>query len=303
MNQTVISPETFRMYIAEAETAYEAQLSAAVSEILGCPDVQIVTVTGPTCSGKTTTSKKLTEALEDAGHPVYMVSFDDFFKNREDLPKTASGGTDYDSAASLDLPKLNDCLDRLVRGETCELPKFDFETGRRTGYETYLPRENDIILLEGIQAMYPEVREHLPHDIVRSIAICPQRDVPVSGGRVITAREIRLLRRLVRDARVRNSDAAKTLSMWADVCKNENENILPYLCGADILIDSFLAYELHVIRPCAETVLAALPGDSVFRPMADDLLDRLSAFPPMPADGVPRDSVFREFIGQCPNTK
>ncbi len=284
--------------IDTAEAAYEAQLSAAAKEILADPHIQIVTVTGPTCSGKTTTSDKLTARLQDAGRFVFMVSFDDFYKNRADLPRTENGRVDYDTAASLDLETLCSCLDKLVNEQPVDLPKYDFHTGTRAGFFRYEPRENDIILLEGIQAMYPEISAHLPHAVTRSVAILPCADAVAPDGTVITKREVRLLRRLVRDARTRNADAEKTLSMWEDVCANEDHNIFPYFDRADIHIDSFLSYEIGVIRQPAEAVLAAVPPESAFRACAEELMSRLAAFAPMPGDLVPAHSVFREFIGE-----
>ena len=145
--------------------------------------------------------------------------------------------------------------------------------------------------------MYPEVHCHLPHAVTRSVAILPTMTVDTPDG-VLTARELRLLRRLVRDARTRNADAEKTLSMWEDVCANEDCNIYPYLDCADIRIDSSMAYEVGVIRPMAEAVLSDVPSDSIHRAYADSLLARLSYIAPLPSDDVPSDSVFREFIGK-----
>ncbi|MGM9625220.1 MAG: uridine kinase [Eubacteriales bacterium] len=293
--------EDHRLQILRAEEAFEAQLVLSAEALLSVEQLQIVTVTGPSCSGKTTTSEKLRCMFENAGHPVYMVSIDNFFRDRTSLPKTESGRIDYDTAASLDLDCLTRCLDLLVREEETDIPVFDFRTGTRSGYTRYIPRENDIILLEGIQAMYPEIRSHLPHAVTRNVAIGPQEDVcavGVGGSAVrFTAREIRLLRRLVRDARTRSSDAENTLAMWQDVCLNEDANITPYLCCADIVIDSFLPYELSVIRRPAERLLRAIPADSPYHTAACSLLERLAVIIPMPADEIPDTSVFREFIG------
>ena len=291
----------YRSQILRAEADFEAQLVRSAEALLSVEQLQIVTVTGPSCSGKTTTAEKLRCMLEKAGHPVYMVSIDNFFRDRASLPKTKSGRTDYDTAASLDLDCLTRCLDLLVREEETDLPVFDFRTGTRSGYTRYIPRENDIILLEGIQAMYPEIRSHLPYAVTRSVAIGPQEDVcavGVGGSAVrFTAREIRLLRRLVRDARTRSSGAEQTLAMWEDVCFNEDVNITPYLCHADIVIDSFLPYELSVIRHPAERLLQTIPADSAYHAAARSLTERLAVVIPMPADEIPDTSVFREFIG------
>ena len=286
-----------QMLIARSEQRFTDQIRAAAATLLAQPNLQIITVTGPTCSGKTTTAQLLTEVLEAAGHRVFPVSFDDFFLDRSRLPLTPSGRVDHDTVAALDMETLTSCLTRLVREEETDLPLFDFVTGKRGGVRRYVPVEGDIILLEGIQAMYPEIRALLPGDTVRSIAILPERDVETPCG-VLHAREIRLLRRLVRDARTRGSDAQKTLSMWEDVCVNEDANIYPYLDCADICIDSYMEYEVGVIRPMAEAVLAGLDDDSVYKTYADSLLARLACVEALDADGVPADSMFREFIGE-----
>ena len=289
--------QTRRQWIEACEKQYTDQIAAAVTALLAVPHLQIVTVTGPTCSGKTTTAHLLTAALEDAGRHVFPVSFDDFFKNRAELPVLPTGRVDYDTVAALDMETLTRCLDRLIAEEPCDLPLFDFQSGCRGGVCRYVPRENDVILLEGIQAMYPEVRRYLPHEVTRSVAILPTMTVETPNG-TLTARELRLLRRLVRDARTRNSDAEKTLSMWEDVCANEDCNIYPYLDCADLRIDSSMAYEVGVIRPMAEAVLAGLSTDSKHRAYADTLLARLSCVDCLPSDDIPSDSVFREFIGK-----
>ena len=288
--------QTLRQQILACEKQYTDQIAQAAAALLAVPHLQIVTVTGPTCSGKTTTAHLPTAALEDAGRHVFPVSFDDFFKNREELPILPSGRVDYDTAAALDMETLTACLDKLIAEEPCDLPLFDFQNGCRNSVFRYVPRENDVILLEGIQAMYPEVRCHLPHEVTRSVAILPTMTVDTPAG-TLSARELRLLRRLVRDARTRNSDAEKTLSMWEDVCANEDRNIYPYLDCADINIDSSMAYEVGVIRPMAETVLSVVPSDSIHRAYADTLLARLSYIAPLPSNDIPTDSVFREFIG------
>lgn len=289
-------PNDYAEWIGLCEAGYTAQISDAAARLLSVPHLQIITVTGPTCSGKTTTARLLTEALERAGRCVFPVSFDDFFLDQPLLPILPSGRVDYDTAAALDMETLARCLDRLIAEQPCDLPLFDFVSGCRDGVCSYVPRENDVILLEGIQAMYPEVRAHLPHEVTRSIAILPEQTVDTPSG-CLTARELRLLRRLVRDARTRNADAEKTLTMWEDVCANEDANIYPYLHCADIRIDSSMAYEVGVIRPMAEAVLSGLTADSTHRVYADSLLARLSHIEILPSDGIPADSVFREFIG------
>lgn len=284
-------------YAAASESGYEVQLAAAGDYLLSRPQIQFMTITGPTCSGKTTTCAKLCRTLEEAGHDLYMVSFDDFYKNRADLPLLPDGNVDYETAATIDLDCLASCIGSLLREEPAQFPVFNFETGCRDGYREYVPRKNDIVILEGIQAIYPEVQALLPAEITVNVGIMPENDV-MSGEAVFSRREIRLLRRLVRDAKFRAASAERTLAMWADVCANEDRNILPYLDNLDIFINSFLPYELCVIRPFAEKVLRELPDDSAYVSVRDSLLSRLRSVAVISPELVPDDSVFREFIGK-----
>ena len=284
--------------VQEAEAAFEAQLSAIADAVIQNPDVQFLTVTGPSCSGKTTTTKVLCQKLEAAGRALYPVSLDDFYKNPEDVPLLPDGRIDYDTAKAIDLQSLEACIAHLLKEEPVDLPRFDFETKRRAGYVRYEPRENDIIVLEGIQAIYPEVKALLPIEHTFSIAIMPNKDVLLPDGSQLSRREIRLLRRIVRDARERATKAEKNLFMWETVTANEDITILPNLHRVDHFIDSFLPYELYVIRPYAETLLSEIPDDSVYADVRDHLLSCLSTLTALPSHIVPKDSVFREFIGE-----
>ncbi len=283
-------------FVQRSEDAYEQQLEAVKMTILRQKTIQFLTITGPTCSGKTTTSSKLSTLLEKAGRTVFPVSLDDFYRDRENLPRLPDGRTDYDTAAAIDLPYLEQCIHKLILEQEIRLPHFNFRTGKRDGYLQYIPHNRDIVVLEGIQAIYPEVRSLLPEEQTVSLAVMPADHVHV-GDVIFDRREIRLLRRLVRDAETRGADAADTFSMWEDVCKNEDRSILPYLGEVDIFINTFLPYELSVIRPFAEDVLRCMPKTGKYDAIAENLMARLSVIPVIDASLVPADSMFREFIG------
>ncbi len=284
--------------VADAEAAFEARLTSIADAVLRDPNVQFLTVTGPSCSGKTTTTDVLCRKLEEAGRALYPVSLDDFYKNPEDVPLLPNGKMDYDTAAAIDLECLAVCVAHLAREEAVDLPRFDFKTKRRAGYVRYAPRKDDIIVLEGIQAIYPEVQAMLPREHTVSIAIMPDDDVMLEGGGMFTRREIRLLRRIVRDARTRSTRAERNLYMWETVTANEDRSILPYLHHVDHFINSFLPYELYVIRPFAEALLLEIPEDSAYAEEKHSLLSRLSDLEILPPSIVPYRSVFREFIGE-----
>ena len=276
-----------------SEKAFAKQLASCAEALCSLPELRIFTVTGPTCSGKTTASKLLARAFETVGKHVIPLSVDDFYRNKKDMPLLPNGKKDYESAASIDLPYLSMFLDRFLSGAETALPHFDFVSGRRTEYAVSRLGKDDILLLEGIQTMYPEVRSFFPDRNTRSVAIepVPEKESPLSS------RDVRLLRRLVRDVRERGTSAEQTLAMWDTVAENEDRSILPYLPGADLHINSYLAYELSVIRPMAEKVLAEVPAESLYADDKRRLLAGLSDIPVLDANLVPEHSLFREFIG------
>lgn len=281
-------------WVAASEDAFAAQLSACADVLCALPGLRVFTVTGPTCSGKTTCSRLLTMHFEREGRHVIPLSVDDFYRNKADIPYLPDGRRDCDGVDSIDLPYLSVFLRRFLAGDEALAPHFDFLAGVRSGYTPCRMEKDDLLLLEGIQTMYPEVRAFLPPDATRFVAIepIPADDCPLSS------REVRLLRRLVRDIRTRGSDAAETLGMWDIVTDNEDRNIYPYLSEADFRINSFLSYELSVIRPFAEQVLADITPDSVYYDEKERLLSALAAYPVLDASLVPADSLFREFIGE-----
>ena len=285
-------------YITRAEHDFSYKLDAAIDKVFenGCP--KIITLAGPTCSGKTTTANKLVERIKAEGKNAVTLSIDDFFIDRTDRNVVDGEAPDYDSVKAIDLPLLEVFVRDLLAGKTVNVPHFDFETTHRTGYTEFKPHKNDIYLFEGIQAVYPEVTRLFGRDY-RSIFIAVVDPVKYKGA-VLDKNEIRLFRRIVRDAYFRNATAEFSLHLWQTVRANEEENIFPNAGNSDIYIDSFLRYEPFVMARHAGELLKTVPEDSRYRAYADELLEKLKAFecPFFKDEMIPRDSMFREFIGK-----
>ncbi len=284
------------VFVEECERQFNKQLLEVTEHICTEESLRIVMLSGPTCSGKTTTASQLARLLKGHGKRLVMISIDDFYRDRGQLQTTQAGTVDYESIEAIDFPYLAECMSELLENREVLLPIFDFTTGCRSGVRSFLPQKNDILLFEGIQAIYPEILSLTPSGQSTSIYISPQQQAEAYGA-VFSPRSIRFLRRLVRDSMFRASDAARTFFLWEGVKRNEDENILPYASGAAISIDSFLPYELNVIRPFAESVLRMLPASDVHAAERDELLMKLSGIPVISPAYVPENSFFREFIG------
>ena len=289
-------------FVRAGENAFRRSLSDAVETIVHKNHRRILTVSGPSCSGKTTASTRLMEALRKNGDQTVLVSIDDFFRDRPET-KTTSETLDYDSVNAIDLAYLTEVIAGICRGETVRLPHYDFLTGKRDSYRAYQPDARNIYIFEGIQAVYPEVTSVLrtasePLGGYDSVFICP--DAPDDAeNTILSDNDIRLLRRIVRDVRTRGASPEFTLHLWESVRANEDKNILPYTKNATVRINSYLPYELFVIAPLCRSLLAVIPKDSPYYNRAQALLSCLDAFdsPYFSCRMVPSDSVFREFIG------
>lgn len=297
--QSVADAEAF---VAAGEAAFRASLSAAVETIVHRNRRRILTVSGPSCSGKTTASTRLMEALRENGDQTVLISIDDFFRDRPES-KTTSETLDYDSVNAIDLAYLTEVVEGICHGEPVHLPHYNFLTGKRDSYRAYQPDARNIYIFEGIQAVYPEVTSVLRSASVSlggydSVFICP--DAPDDAeNTILSDNDIRLLRRIVRDVRTRGASPEFTLHLWESVRANEDKSILPYAKNATVRINSYLPYELYVIAPLCRPYLLEIPADSPYHRRARELLSYLDAFenPYFSCRMVPFDSVFREFIG------
>lgn len=293
--------EEMRSFISECEKIYKDQINSVASGILSSCETRFIMLSGPTCSGKTTTSKILIENFEKHGKNVRAISIDDFYKSRDELIALAgeNGEPDFESASAIDIAYFSECVEKMLAGREVMLPVFDFVAGERTEYLKYVPSEGDMIIFEGIQALYPEITENIPRDKRKSVFISVADDL-WAYGKGFDRELIRFLRRLVRDYQFRASSPHRTLFLYRGVLQNEHDNLNLLSKNVDYNINSLLLYELNVIK---KYVLELVEYDPE---MPDEIklfeyLQKLFAdVPQMPSALVPADSVFREFIGRQP---
>ncbi len=285
-------------YVAACETEYRAEVEAAVET--AAAGSSIITLAGPTCSGKTTTARILDAAFLARGKELHTISIDDFYFDCDSLVRrSAARGVplDYDSPSTIDLALFGEVIEQIEKKGRVLLPKFDFKTGRRVAMEEITVTDGDVFLFEGIQAVYPELTRYLSAHGFTSLFISVEQPLDC-GGTVFAPQTIRLMRRLVRDARTRGATAEFTYSLWDGVIANEEKHIYPNLAGVHCRMDSLLGYEVSVIKPYVLELLDTLPTDSAYFSRADALRRALQNIPTMDARYVPAGSVFREFIGE-----
>lgn len=292
----VNSTEEAAQFIDYCENEFEERLRDAARRALLCGN-KFITLSGPTCSGKTTTAAMLIDELSKAGKNAVVISIDDFYLDDLHTKTDEDGEVDFDSVNTIDLQYLAKVIVDLKDGKDVMLPRFDFLTGRRRNLETLSPGENDVYIFEGIQAVYPEVTK-LFGDRYTSVFICVSDDVMFNGV-YFSSSEIRLLRRIVRDSISRNTAPSETIAYWDNVRRNEDENIFPNAENPHVSIDSFLMYELFIISPIALEKLRSVPKGQEGYELAHSLEIRLEKIESTYFNSslVPMTSVFREFIG------
>lgn len=287
------SDEEIRSFVYEAENRYKNQVLSIAKQISEIEDLKFLTLAGPSCSGKTTTSYILEEELKKHDITIKIISIDDFYRDRADISDDEK--PDYESISAIDFSVFAECVKKILKGETAMLPRFDFKTGKRESVSPYIPASHEIVIFEGIQAIYPEIIATLPKDVSRSIYICPEENVK-AGETYFDKREIRFYRRLVRDFLFRNASVTRTLDLWEGVVENEDKNIIPYGKNADFIINSSLAYELAVLKPyLLETIHYS--EVSCEKALYVNLKEKFKNISSIDSKFVPEDSVFREFIG------
>ena len=230
-------------------------------------------------------------------NPV-LISLDDYFVDREKTPKDADGEYDYEALEAIDLDLFNDHLGRLMRGESVDIPRYDFITGRRTWHNAPLTLdERSILVIEGIHGLNPRLTPSIPEEQKFRIYISCFTSVAMDNLSRIATTDNRLLRRMVRDNATRGHNAQATLARWESVRRGEEKHIFPYQENADVMLNSSLFYEISVLRPYAEKILREVPDTVPEYDEARRILKFLDNFIPIPPDEIPPTSILREFIG------
>ena len=279
------------------EALMEKQI-AEIADRIKDDGKHIVLIAGPSSSGKTTFSNRLSIQLQAHGLHPHPIAMDNFFKERSETPVDENGKYDFESLAAMDLELFNDSMARLLKGENVEIPTFDFLVGKKKFDGNYLKMENsDVLVVEGIHALNPASTESLPKDACFKIYISALTQLNIDEHNRISTTDTRLLRRIVRDARTRGNDAQRTISMWPSVRAGEEKNIFPFQEEADTMINSALIYELSAIKQFVEPLLFSVPQDSEEYYEAKRLLKFLDYFLGIDVQMVPINSLLREFIG------
>ncbi len=284
--------------IEQSEKRYAEQLDRAAQSIFNDRKKRIVMLAGPSASGKTTTAGLIESRLESLGAKTFTVSLDDFYHDQRDAVVGEDGKPDYESVGALDVELIDSCLDAIITTGSARMPKFDFVSGRRVGFsEPITLGEDDVLIVEGIHALNPEITDALPQESLEKLYVSVSSRISDDDGEVLmTKRDLRFVRRLVRDYYHRASSVERTYDLWGGVQRGEDKYIFPYSSLARIKIDSLHSYEPCVFRVLAEPMLKSVKPDSAWYSDARAMLEKLSLFAPLPIDAVPESSLLNEFI-------
>lgn len=298
--------ENSKLYVTQCERRYENMLRQAVREIVAKPEKnKIIMLAGPSSSGKTTGANKIARNISRMGYNAYVVSLDDFYKDRDEIPVGPDGKQDFETVYALNLDLVADCLKGLSENGRTFLPHFDFETGKRTDNVIDLELEpGDVVVVEGLHALNPVITGSLTSGSLTKMYVSVASDIYFgeesehAGEMFLERKEIRFLRRTIRDYRSRNSSVANTYDMWPKVLEGEVKYLDPFKCRSDYILDSIHPYEICIYKDIALNLLRELPEDNENFAHAQLLMERLSAIESMSKSVVPRTSLLREFIGK-----
>ncbi|MHB9054757.1 MAG: uridine kinase family protein [Paludibacteraceae bacterium] len=297
LNQAHHEKQAFTL-IKIAEALHEKKVASIADMIQQRPKVKIVLISGPSSSGKTTFSKRLSVQLMVSGRKPLSISLDNYFVDREHTPKDENGDWDFESIHALDLPFFNKQLEQLLSGEEIELPTFSFEDGKRYFKGDKLKLQEDtILIMEGIHALNPELLSNIPAETTFKIYASALTTISIDEHNWIPTADIRLLRRIIRDYRYRGYSARDTIGRWPSVRRGEEKWIFPYQENADIMFNSALIFELAVLKRYAEPILEQVPKYCEEYTETHRLLKFLRYFAGIPDREIPPTSLLREFVG------
>ncbi|MFP4551128.1 MAG: nucleoside kinase [Spirochaetales bacterium] len=298
LNQKVVDSQ-IQGFVQINEALHEKKISDIAKQIVAKePKPWLVLIAGPSSSGKTTLTKKLSLQLSAQGKRPVLISVDNYFVNREDTPKDEHGDYDFERIQAIDIELFNDHLLRLEQGETVEVPEFDFRSGMRkySGNYVALP-EGGILLVEGIHCLNDELTPRVNSEQKFKVYVSALTQLNLDDRNRISTTDNRLIRRMVRDCQFRGHSAEDTLSMWPSVRRGERKSIFPFQDSADAAFNSALDYELGVLKAHAEPLLRRVKPESENYTEAVRLAAFLSNFTNIADKFVPEYSILREFIG------
>lgn len=297
LNELITKGEISDLMLVQ-EALQERRIGEIAEQIKAAGNCKFVMIAGPSSSGKTTFSHRLSIQLRANGLHPHPIAVDDYFINREDTPKDEFGNYNFEALEAIDIKQFNEDMTSLLEGKVVELPTFNFKTGKRE-YKGNVKQlgPNDILVIEGIHGLNDELSYSLPKESKFKIYISALTQLNIDEHNRIKTTDGRLIRRMVRDARTRGTSAKETIAMWNSVRRGEEENIFPYQESADVMFNSALIYELSVLKQYAEPLLFGIDEGCKEFVEAKRLLKFLDYFLGVSSEKVPQNSMLREFIG------
>lgn len=287
-----------REVVLVQEAMQEKRIAEIAGEIAARPEIKFILIAGPSSSGKTTFSHRLSIQLRANGLVPHPIAVDNYFVEREETPRDENGNYDFECLGAVDVELFNTQMQELLAGKEIVIPTFNFLKGSKE-YNSKPKKlgENDVLVFEGIHCLNPKLTESLSDENKYKIYISALTQLNVDEHNQIPTTDGRLLRRIVRDARTRGSSAKRTIGMWPSVRRGEEQNIFPYQEEADVMFNSALIYELAVLKPYVEALLFGIEHDCPEYVEAKRLLKFLDYFVGIGSENVPMNSLLREFIG------
>lgn len=287
-----------REIILVSEALHEERIAQVASTIAArCEQVRIVLIAGPSSSGKTTFSKRLSIQLLAQGLSPLSVEMDNYFLDRDKTPRNEQGEIDFESINALNRKRLANDLRRLIKGEAVQIPRYNFKNGKSEQGETIQLEPNQLLILEGINGLNPDLIPEIEAERTFRIYVSDLTQLNLDRHNRISTTDTRLIRRIVRDASERGYSAKDTISRWESVRRGEKLYIFPYQENADVMFNSALVYELAALKPLAEPLLRQVPLGTPEFIEAKRLLALLEWFLPIDSEMIPDNSLLREFIG------
>lgn len=298
LNNEISSGKTNDLILV-SEALHEKKLGEIADQIIHSEYKKgVILIAGPSSSGKTTFSHRLSIQLRVQGIKPNPISIDNYFVNREHTPVDEEGNYDFESIDAIDIQQFNDDINKLLRGEAVEIPTFNFKTGRREYKGNILQlEEEDVLVIEGIHGLNEKLSNQIPKEKKFKIYVSALTQLNVDDHNRIPTTDARLLRRIVRDNQYRGVDAAKTIKMWPSVRRGEEKYIFPFQEEADIMFNSALVYEFSILKQFAEPLLFNIERNSPEFLEAKRLIKFLDYFLGVSSEDVPKNSILREFIG------
>lgn len=297
LNNQICSGSLSELILVQ-EAEQERKIGEIAKDIVSRGNVKFVMIAGPSSSGKTSFSHRLSIQLRTLGKVPHPIGLDDYFVNREETPRDENGDYNFECLEAIDIKRFNEDMVKLLQGERIELPSFNFKTGKREYNGRYKQLgADDILVIEGIHGLNGKTSYALPEESKYKIYISALTNINIDEHNRIPTTDGRLLRRMVRDARTRGADARRTIEMWPSVRRGEEENIFPYQEEADAMFNSVLIYELAVLKQFAEPLLFQIPKEAPEYYEAKRLLKFLDYFLGVTSESLPNNSICREFVG------